>query len=97
MLAGVGHSSVYLNLLQFCFQALGRGVLVVTPKTLQIGNRGGNWSEAVDNISSESSALQVVIDPITSHTSLDSVLEGLFEGSTGGGEECDSKFLKITI
>ena len=93
--AAVGRVLI-LDLLHLCFeQACIGGILVVTAKSFQIHDHGCKGSEAVANISPESSGIQVVIDPFAHHVSLDFMTVALFESCTGDGDKCIDDFLKF--
>ena len=93
--AAVGRVPV-LNLLELSFQASVGRILVVTTKTLQIRDHGGDGSETVADISSESSGFEVAVDPVAGDVALDAVLEALFEGGAGDGDKCVYDFLKFS-
>ena len=84
-----------LILLQLRFQACVGRILVVTTKTFEIRDHGGDGSEAVGDISPESSDFEVAVDPVAGDIALDAVLEALFERGAGDGDKCVNDFLKF--
>ena len=84
-----------LNLLQLRFQTGVGRILVVTTKSFKIRDHGGDGSEAVGDISPESSGFEVAVDPFAGDIALDAVLEALFERCAGDGNKCVNDFLKF--